>query len=128
MSHLSISFDLIHNMLGFEVVYRKSRLSRQTANFNCVSFFMQSNLGLKIENWDHCRSCFDTLKLTVASDLAKRPLFKIMFYELRFRTLFFVKNWFLYFRGSILKSEHIHGLISMCRVQFWPQILYLTNK
>ena len=79
-------------MHRFDVVYSKSCFSRQMINFNCASFFKQSNPRLKIKNRDHPRPFFDALKLIVTSDLAKGHGFKIAFYEVTLNTLFLVKN------------------------------------
>ena len=92
MTRLSISFDLIYNMYGFDVICRKLCFLREVVNFNWTSFCVQGNPRLEIENLGHPWPCFDAMKLTVTSNLAKGPPFNITFFEARLEISFFVKN------------------------------------
>ena len=99
----SVSFDLIYYIHGFDGVFKKNHVFRDVGSTLTTSFFVQSNLGLEIENGDHSWPCFDALKLTVVSVLTKQPPFKITFFEVRLELSFRVKNWFFLLSGLDFK-------------------------
>ena len=98
------------------VKFQKSHFTRLNCQFEFVSICVQYQPRLENKNQDHFLAYFDVPNLVVISIFPNKLLLKGTFFEVSPLTPFCMKFLFIYFKGSVLKTEHILELVLTNRV------------